>query len=164
MKAPKQQPSHDQTNAQKIIALCERATPERIYTSYNEILGNVPPRLYNNAVYYSNGIDIADSNPPKTIAFNSLVLPLVDSNLIPQSVAIIPPAKNEIEQPPYYEPTCKGAFLLGEWTGANPVYVVIDIHGGLRLALAKPDSIVLVCFNIPLPSIIDFMLCPCCIS
>ena len=147
MKAPKQQPSHDQTNAQKIIALCERATPERIYTSYSEVLGNVLPSLYNNAVYYSNGIDIADSNPPKTIAFNSLVLPLVDSNLIPQSVAIIPPAKNEIEQPPYYEPTCKGAFLLGEWTGANPVYVVIDLHGGLRLALAKPDSIVLVCFN-----------------
>lgn len=47
MKAPKQQPSHDQTNAQKIIALCERATPERIYTSYSEVLGNVPRSLYN---------------------------------------------------------------------------------------------------------------------
>lgn len=147
MNAPKQQPNHDQTNAQKIIALCEKATPERIYTSYSEVLGNVPPSLYNDAVYYSNGIKQADSNPPKTIAFNSLVLSLVDSNLIPQSVAIIPSAKNEIEQPPHYEPYCEGAFLLGKWTGANPVYAVIDLHGGLRLALAKPDSVVLVCFN-----------------
>lgn len=147
MNAPKQQPNHDQTNAQKIIALCEKVTPERIYTSYSEVLGNVPPSLYNDAVYYSNGIKQADSNPPKTIAFNSLVLSLVDSNLIPQSVAIIPSAKNEIEQPPHYEPYCEGAFLLGKWTGANPVYAVIDLHGGLRLALAKPDSVVLVCFN-----------------
>lgn len=137
---------HNQnTPAQSLIALCERASSELI-SNYDDALASVPPSLYGEAIYHSLGISKGDNGD--TIAFNSLILPLVDNHLTPQSVAIIPPLDGRGCKRPYeFEPYAHGAFILGKWTGDNPVYLMTDLEASLRLAIAKPLAVVLVCFT-----------------
>lgn len=136
----------EKTPAQNFLENCKPATQQVIFNC-NEALASVPPSLYGNLVYFCD-TDITKNNATKIATCNSVILPLVNNAFIPQSVAIIPPAdSNDVQQPPKFEVYCEGAFLLGHWTGSNPVYAVIDLESGLRLATAKPDSLVLVCFE-----------------